>query len=232
MLLELNIKTTKDLEKYLEILKHEDYSVVSTTSKKGNMDLGLVLNCLNRDNLTITPTFSCSSNYNKNADLTYNNFLNFIQILKQHNIHQLLLVSGNPKMKLDTIKVLQQFNDSRIKIAVAYNPYSKNLEIENQRLIAKLQFMIVNQVWLQLGQDVQKLQASVQFIKNINPNIIIVNSILAPTTNLLKSLQFRPWSGVYYSDQFYNDINFALQSVQEMKDLSQELNLEILINGR
>ena len=229
MLLELNIKNQKDVEKYLKILKSGQYSGASITSKKGNMDLGLVLACLK--NIKITPTFSSSTNYKHNSDQTYDIFLNFIQILKQNNINQLLLVSGNPKMKLDTLEVLRQFKDPSIKIAVAYNPYSTSLEIENQRLTSKLQNSNVNQVWLQLGQDFEKLKAAVQFIRNINPNIKITNSVLAPTQNLLKALQFRPWSGVFYSDKFYSDIDFALLNILKMKDLSQELNLEILISG-
>jgi hypothetical protein len=255
MLLELNIKSQKDLDKYLKILKHGQYSGISITSKKDNLDLNLVLSSLinysylgdgsNADwgnaikftdqkhdkQIKITPTFSCSANYKQNATKTFIKFLQFTQTLISHNINQFLLVSGNPKMKLDTLEVLNHFIDSNIKIAVAYNPYSKDLEIENQRLFNKLKYSNVNQVWLQLGQDRVKLINAVKLIRSKNPQIKIVNSVLQPTANLLKSLKFRPWSGVYYTDEFYNDIEFALQNVNEMKQLSQELGLEILISG-
>ncbi len=239
MFLELNIKTQENLTKYLEVLKSQDYSEVSITSKKNNLDLVTVLNTLQNNKLKIIPTFSCSSNYNQNANQTYKEFLSFVKILKQNKINQLLLVSGNPKMKLETLKVLEQFGNESddqseyqsIKIAVAYNLYCKNMDIENQRLKAKLVYPNVNQVWLQLGQDLEKLKTGVDFIRKINPNIVIINSVLMPTQSLLKSLQFRPWAGVYYCDQFYNDINFALKSTGEMKRLSKQLGLKILISG-
>jgi 5,10-methylenetetrahydrofolate reductase len=255
MLLELNIKTQKDLDKYLEVLSLGQCSGVSITSKKGNMDLNLVLSSLlncpylgagsNADwgntivftnqqydeQIKIIPTFSCSVNYDQNAIETFIKFIQFTQTLKQYNINQILLVSGNPKMKLDTLEVLKQFKDSDFKIAVAYNPYSKNIEIENKRLMQKLSHPNVNQVWLQLGQDFEKLKVATKFIRDTKPQIQIVNSILQSTKSLLKSLQFHPWSGVYYTDEFYNDLDFALQNVQEMKQLSQDLGLEILISG-
>jgi hypothetical protein len=81
-----------------------------------------------------------------------------------------------------------------------------------------------------LFQDQVKLKIAVEFIRKINPKIHIVNSVLQPTKSLHKSLQFRPWSGVYYIDEFYNDLNFALQNVQEMRQLSKDLGLEILIS--
>jgi hypothetical protein len=242
MILEMNVKTQNDLDKYLEILKQGIYSNVSITSKKGNMNLITVLSSISDcpyqgagseadwGNFVI-PTFSCKANYSQNAYQTYKEFLEFIKTLKVFNLNQILLVSGNPKMKLGTLEVLEQFEDEAIKIGVAYNPYSKDLKTENQRLIAKLKYPNVNQVWLQLGQDLDKLKAAVEFIKNIKPEIKIVNSILLPNKNLLKALQFRPWSGVYYTDQFYNNLDFALQNAEQMQQLSRDLGLEILISG-
>lgn len=255
MLLELNVKTQKELDKYLEILKQGQCSSVSITSKKDNLDLNLILSSLincpylgagsgaDWDNaivftnqkyyeqIKITPTFSCSVNYNQNVNQTYNNFLEFIEVLNKFKIKQFLLVSGNPTKRLDTIQILKQFSGSNFNIAVAYNPYSQNLELENQRLLQKLNHPNVKQVWLQLGQDKDKLSNAVKLIRSINPQILIINSVLQPTKILLKSLQFRPWSGVYYTNEFYNDLSFALQNVQEMKELSQDLDLEILISG-
>jgi hypothetical protein len=232
MLLELNIKTQQDLERYKKILKLGEYSGCTITSKKDNYDFDKVLSELKQiPNLQIIPTFSCKANYSQNAPNTYKNLLVFIDNLKSKGINQILVVSGNPKMKLDTLEVLKQFEDNDINIATAYNPYSNNQILENQRLIEKIKNQNVNQVWLQLGQDQIKLNEAVKFIRNINPQIQIINSILQPTKNLLKSLQFRPWLGVNYTDEFYDNINFALQNVNKMKQLSQQLDLEILISG-
>jgi hypothetical protein len=279
MLLELNIKTQKDLDKYILILDSGEYSGVTITSKKGNMDLESILKTIydrhleqserstvggvEYQRLKITPTFSCSSKYETNSTKTFQKFLEFTSILKQFNIQDLILVSGNPKMKLDTLEALHllenetQFyevqpkpskaqhkgfsrfaqndryivDDSHLNIGVAYNPYSKTLEQEKQRLIAKLKYSKVNKVWLQLGQDCYKLITAVEFIRKLKPEIQITNSILMPNPKLLQSLKFRPWSGVYYTDKFYNDIKFANTNVEEMKKISRELNLEILISG-
>jgi hypothetical protein len=269
MLLELNIKTQNDLDKYIRILDSGEYSGVTITSKKSNMTLELILRRLSEDSpfpkrggskadgvliqnnkkLKITPTFSCSSNYETNSAKTFQRFLEFTSFFKQFNIQDLLIVSGNPKMKLDTLEALQLSENEthpgrifrvaqddkvlqgNINFGVAYNPYSKDLELENQRLIAKLQYSNVNKVWLQLGQDCQKLTTAVEFIRKIKPEIKITNSILMPNPKLLQSLKFRPWSGVYYTGEFYDNIDFANKNVEEMKKLSHEMDLEILISG-
>lgn len=232
MLLELNIKTVKHLNKYLELLKSSIYSGVSITSKPNNLDLITVLAALTKvPNLEIIPTFSCKANYNQSASQTYQKFLNFISTLNRFDLNQFLLVSGNPKMKLDTIQVLDQFNNPLSNIAIAYNPYAQDLGKENQKLVAKLKHQNVNQVWLQLGQDQVKLKQAIVLIKSINPKIQIINSVLLPTKSLLKSLQFRPWSGVFYSDEFYNNLAFALDNTHQMTQLSQKLGLQILISG-
>jgi hypothetical protein len=271
MLLELNIKTKNDLDKYIGMLESGQYSSVTITSKKGNLDLDTVLSRLNYvpllrggskadgvgaidyepqyiQQFQIIPTFSCSSNYNQNALQTFERLNDFIKILHKHKIKEFLLVSGNPKMKLDVLEALKLLKDkleseelycniqdnglqTKINIGIAYNPYSKNLELENARLKDKLESTNVTSVWLQLGQDLEKLKTGVDFIRTIKPNSSIVNSILLPSKTLLKSLQFRPWSGVFYTDEFYNSLDFALQNVKDMKQLSLELELEILISG-
>jgi hypothetical protein len=232
MLLEINVKDKRDILRYCSILKSGKYSGCSITSKNNNYSLANTLCALVKINSTsVIPTFSCKANYDQSFYATYNNFLTFINSLKNFNIDQILLVSGNPSMKLNTIEVLKQFGNPNIKVAVAYNPYSKDLDNENLRIGEKLLYSNVNQVWLQLGQDLDKLKTAVEFIRQINPNIVIVNSVLEPTTKLLKSLQFRPWSGVYYTDEFYNSLDFALQNVRYMQELSKELGLIILISG-
>lgn len=250
MILELNIKSKKDLDKYLKTLKLGEYVGCSVTSKKDNFDLKKVLDELIQiPNLQVIPTFSCKANYNQNASNTFNKFLNFIDIVKSCGINQILLVSGNPRMKLETLEVLNLIDTKNypdrilklaqgdnldkfnIKVAVVYNPYSQNIKLENQRLEQKLKSSNVNQVWLQLGQDFDKVKVAIEYIRSINPEIKIVNSILKPNLQLLKNLKFRPWSGVYYTAQFYNDLSFALYNVDKMKHLSQNISIEILISG-
>jgi hypothetical protein len=232
MILEANIKNSLDIIRYCKTLKTGIYAGCSITSKKHNFDMANALSAIVKVNsINIIPTFSCKANYDKNASSTYDIFLGFINTIKSFNLNQILLVSGNPKLKLDSLEVLNEFNDSSFNIAVAYNPYSKDLVTENQRLLEKLKHPNVNQVWLQLGQNCDKLKIAFQFIKSINPELQIVNCILEPNMKLLKSLQFRPWSGVYYTDQFYNDLDFALQNIDQMKQLSRDLGLEILISG-
>ena len=56
-------------------------------------------------------------------------------------------------------------------IGVVFNPYDDNLEFEKEKLKRKLSSGIVKSVWLQFGTDLDKLEAGVKIIRNIEADI-------------------------------------------------------------
>ena len=136
-------------------------------------------------------------------------------------------------------------------IAVAYNPYfiDSNLQnMENEMLKEKLGTNIVTKVYLQFGTDLTKLRRGLEYIhqltttttnNNNNDNnksttetkkkeVTIAGSIFLPTAKLIAQQKFRPWNGVYLSEQFLTGPSIATEIVTNIIRLYDEFNVEIL----
>lgn len=139
-------------------------------------------------------------------------------------------------------------------IAVAYNPYfiDSNLQnMENEMLKEKLNTNIVTKVYLQFGTDLTKLRRGLEYIhqltttttttttnNNNNNNksatetkkkeVTIAGSIFLPTAKLIAQQKFRPWNGVYLSEQFLSGPSMATEIVTDIIRLYNEFQVEIL----
>lgn len=245
--LELNIRNIFDLEKAIKTLSNNQYTGVTITCKNTNLDTFIVVGEIQKyyPTLEITPTFSISNNYQGSADATYQRLLKVVAYAQTFDINNALLVSGNPRKKLDTIECLLRFHEFRKWVlkssddeyiqkldnwnfSIAYNPYLKDIESENQRLRKKLEKNSIKCIYLQIGEDIVKLQKAVQYIRLLNKNIIIWVSVLVPSTKLLSRLSFRPWGGVFLSEQFLKDLNFANKKTAEIIEYCKQNNLGIL----
>ncbi len=245
--LELNIRNIFDLEKAIKTLSENKYTGVTITCKNTNLDTFIVVGEIQKyyPKLSITPTFSISNNYLGSADATYQRLLKVVAYAQTFEINNTLLVSGNPRKKLDTIECLHRFHDFRNWVlkssddehiqklddwhfSIAYNPYLKDIESENQRLKKKLEKNSIKCIYLQIGEDITKLEKAVQLIRLLNKNIIIWVSVLIPTSKLLSRLLFRPWGGVFLSQSFLKDISFANNKTAEIIEYCEQNNLGIL----
>lgn len=245
--LELNIRNITDLEKAVVTLSKKKYSGVTITCKNTNLDSFMVTSEIQKyyPDLDIVPTFSIANHYQGSADATYQKFLKSVAFAQTFDVHNYLLVSGNPRKKLDTIECLERFSEFRkwvIKnsdneqiqnlsnwyFSIAYNPYLKDMEKENDRLIKKLSRNSIKCVYLQIGEDLVKLQKAVEFIQSINKKITICVSVLIPSKKLLTKLAFRPWDGVFLSKEYLSNIEFAEQKTKEIVDFCDSNNLCIL----
>lgn len=101
--------------------------------------------------------------------------------------NELLLITGSgPKGKLDSLSALQRlqkksnidntvsssssFNNSIIKVGVAFNPFfPKDEEYirEKERLLAKLNTGQVDKIYLQFGTDLERLSSALQFLTEL-----------------------------------------------------------------
>jgi hypothetical protein len=245
--LELNIRNILDLEKAVEKLSTKKYSGVTITCKKTNLDTFMIISELQKyyPDLDITPTFSIANYYQGSADATYQKFLKSVAFAQTFDVNNYLLVSGNPRKKLDTIECLERFSefrkwvvkssdDEQIKslnnwyFSIAYNPYLKDMEKENDRLLNKLSRNSIKCIYLQIGEDVNKLQKGVEFIRSFNQKVLICVSVIIPSQKILAKIAFRPWGGVFLSSKFLNNLDFAEYKTKEIVDFCNNYNLDIL----
>lgn len=245
--LELNIKNIVDLEKAIIVLSNKEYSGVTITCKKSNLDTFMVVAELQKyyPNLEIIPTFSIATYYQGSAEATYQKFLKSVAFAQTFGIDNSLVVSGNPRKKLDTIGCIERFNDFRKWVllssedeniqqlnkwyfSVAYNPYLKDIEKENERLQKKLLNNSIKCIYIQIGEDLNKLKKAIEFIRSLSKTAIIWVSILIPTQKILTRLAFRPWGGVFLSREFLENIDFANKKTNEIVEFCKENNLGLL----
>ncbi|KAJ3088163.1 hypothetical protein HK102_009425, partial [Quaeritorhiza haematococci] len=119
----------------------------------------------------------------------------------------------------DTINTLPPFY-------VAFNPFIPDpgaLEIEKKRLEQKLETGLVSGIYFQFGTDLHALQSGIDFINQqldrLNSDnqssihrgktVSLLGSVFIPSKRFLAQMRFRPWQGVYLSQEYLSDLNFA-----------------------
>jgi hypothetical protein len=187
-----------------------------------------------KPSLEIIPTYSLGVNYHKDLVTSFKIFEQYCMELPS-NFTDILLVSGNPKRKLDTTKALQILQQSKFKpkfgIGVAFNPYSKNIEEEKDNLQSKISTGFVTSIWLQLGEDIEVLKYSIKWLQMSFPNVKVIGSVLSPSKSLLAKLAFRPWHGVFYSPKYYSDVEYAQSNSKLQKQILTDHGCQILVSG-
>ncbi len=179
-------------------------------------------------NIDIIPHFSILHEFKRNRINTQNSFINFMQAVRYYGCKQVLLVSGSQKRStLDSVSALYMLKDNSlffnqdIFIGVAFNPYlpTNLFDEEILRLEKKLQSGLVSSIWIQFGTDYKLLRSRIEILSNmlsvaINnnpkiPKISLFGSILIPSKQFLARFKYRPWKGVYCSNEFLESEEFA-----------------------
>ncbi len=185
--------------------------------------------------IDIIPHFSILHEFKRNRVNTYDSFLNFLQSVKKLGCSHVLLVSGSQKRStLDSVTALSMlketplFFNQYISIGVAFNPYLPEFLFDEEisRLEKKLQSGLVSSIWLQFGTDYKLLKSRIEILFNIIStayknnskisNIMIFGSILIPSREFLARFKFRPWKGVYCSNEFLESTDVANNLVSEL----------------
>lgn len=158
-----------------------------------------------------------------------------------------LLVSGSGKRKgLDSLSVLEKLSAPGrpagargVPICVAFNPYlpvPEDLEIEKNRLQSKLMAEPgrVAGVYLQMGTDIAALEAGLDFLEktaaavvaegtpsneNDTKKIEIYGSVFVPSKKLLAQMKFRPWNGVFLSENYLGSVEAAERITASLLDI-------------
>ena len=179
-------------------------------------------------NIDIVPHFSIFHEFKRNRNNTQVSFIKFMQAVKYYGCKEVLLVSGSQKRStLDSITALNMIKDNSlflnqtISIGVAFNPYLPRYLFDEEilRLKKKLQSGLVTSIWIQFGTDYKLLRSRIEILSNMisvtinnNPKISKISlygSILIPSKQFLARFKYRPWKGVYCSNEFLESEEFA-----------------------
>ena len=223
---EISFKDLDQLKKKLEFCINKNINNINIPCK-GNIKKDFLLEVVkfigvNYKNLDVIYHYSFYYQFHKKRSLSYQNFLNFVELNKLYNKNnEILLISGSKKRKdfevLDILEKLKLDLCKNIKFGVAFNPYSyeeSDYKIERNRLIDKLNSYFVKSIWLQFGSEINQLEREISFINSILGNyqklidneINIYGSLFIPSKQFLARFKFRPWRGVYLSHKYLNSL--------------------------
>jgi hypothetical protein len=158
----------------------------------------------------------------------------------ESNSDSLLLVSGSrPSKSCDAISCLKHVASMKkevsVPIGVAFNPYFPGLEArrnEEERLVAKMKTGIVSSVWLQCGSDISALDEGLCFLHGLKESgfrFEIIGSLLIPSRRLIAQMKFRPWNGVFLSQEYLSSLDAANSITQDIVLLYKSKGVEPLI---
>jgi len=223
---EISFKDFDQLKKKLDFCLNRKICKINIPCK-GNIKKDFLLDVVKfigvkYKKLDVIYHYSFYHQFYSNKNLSYQEFLNFLEYNKTYNkSNEILLVSGSKKRNqfevLDILEKLKFDSNKNIKFGVAFNPYffeEIDNKIERNRLKDKLNSHFVKSIWLQFGSELNQLTKEINFLKKIKgnyPNFIdnelkIYGSLFIPSKQSLARFKFRPWRGVYLSDKYLNSL--------------------------
>ena len=189
--------------------------------------------------------YSFYHQFHKNNSLSYQMFLEFLELNKLYNRgNEILLVSGSKKRdQFDVLSILENLKldiSKEFKFGVAFNPYSFNdidCTIERSRLIDKLNSYFVQSIWLQSGSEINQLSKEINFLnkiivnskQSIDKDIHIYGSLFIPSKQFLARFKFRPWKGVYLSNKYLNSLEESEKITKNILDFYLKNNIIPLV---
>jgi hypothetical protein len=154
-------------------------------------------------------------------------------------VRRVLLVSGSGSRKFDTVACLTAMtlpSERCPRIGVAFNPYLPTCdgrEKERERLRQKLATGRVSSVWLQIGSDQGLLAEGLSFLRSIaserGQELELHGSVFLPSKLLLAQMKFRPWNGVFLSDEYLSSVEAAEAISLQVLGLYRAHNVQVLI---
>ena len=246
---EISFKDFDQLKKKLDFcIKKNVYKI--NIPCKGNIKKDFLLEVVKfvgnkYKTLDIIYHYSLYHQFHNNKNLSYTNFLNFVELNKSFNKNnEILLVSGSKKRKeFDVLSLLEKLKydlSKNIKFGVAFNPYffeESHYKIERNRLIDKLNSYFVQSIWLQFGSEINQLSREIYFLNKIlgksqkflDKEIKIYGSLFIPSKQFLARFKFRPWRGVYLSYKYLNSLEESGEITKNIIDFYLSNNIIPLI---
>ena len=235
---EISFKDFDQLKKKLEFCIKRNIHKINIPCK-GNIKKDFLLEVvkfisIKYKNLDVIYHYSFYHQFYKNKNISYQKFLDFVEVNKTFNKNnEILLVSGSKKRdEFEVLNILEKSKvdlSKNIKFGVAFNPYffeESYCEIERNRLIDKLNSYNVNSIWLQFGSEINQLANEINFLKKmignsqklIDKEICIYGSLFIPSRQFLARFKFRPWKGVYLSNKYLNSLEQSGKITKKIVD--------------
>ncbi len=246
--LEISFKSLDELRSILSFYNRNNLQKINIPCKN-SLKKDFLLNSIkiSREefpSIDIIPHFSILHEFKRNRINTKDSFIRFLEFVKYLGCKEVLLVSGSQKRStydsiqaLSSIKENSLFLDTDFSIGVAFNPYLPFPLFDQEviRLEKKLQSGLVRSIWFQFGTDYKLLKNRIDIVKNIISstkknypnisNIILFGSILIPTKQFLTRFKYRPWKGVYCSNEFLNSVDFADHLIKKLLITYKDYNV-------
>ena len=246
--IEISFKTFDELRKILSFYQSNNLNKINIPCKN-NLKKDFLLESIKISKeefptIDIIPHFSILHEFKRNSANTQSSFINFLHAVKYLGCKQVLLVSGSQKRStLDSIKALLMIKDNTLlfnqdfSLGVAFNPYLPGCMFDEEilRLEKKLQSGLVSSIWIQFGTDYNLLKSRIEVLSNIisstikknsnNSEINLFGSILIPSRQFLARFRYRPWKGVYCSNDFLASVDFANNIVIKLLETYKHNNI-------
>ena len=245
---EISFKSFEELRRILKFYQRNSLYKINIPCKNSlKKDFLLESIKISREefpNIDIIPHFSISHEFKRNRMKTQASFYNFLHFIKNLGCKEILLISGSQKRStLDSVSALNMleasnfYSNNDIFIGVAFNPYLQGTMFEQEilRLEKKLESGLVRSIWFQFGSDYKLLKSRMQTIKNIiskvkyedskRSQIKFFGSVLIPSKQFLARFKFRPWKGVYCSDEFLESVDVANEETIKLLQTYKEYEI-------
>ncbi len=246
---EISFKSLDQLNEKIEFLiKHNIFNI--NIPCKGNIKKDFLFETIqylgeNYTNLNIVYHYSFYHQYIKNKKESFDYFLDFVDKCSSFKNKEILLVSGSKKRKefnsISVLNELKNYFNPNIRFGIVFNPYFsliKDIKEERERLIEKLSSGLINSIWLQLGTEINLLDNSIFFLnKNIKTDlnkehdIKLYGSIFVPSKQSLARFKFRPWKGVFFSQEYLNSIEKANHITREILKIYLKYKIDLLVES-
>jgi hypothetical protein len=236
MYIELTIRNITKVEEIAKQIKSLPFVVthIGLTNKNGMPDTIEVLKELKKflPQVIFTPYYSFKNHTNKDPEVITANFEAFIEDAKLMELPDVLLISGEPKPKFEILKGLEHASiaDDVVGLpamSVAFNPFldGEDLIVEQTRLIEKLQFDFVKNIYLQIGFDEKKLKSGVSFLRKQEKNVAIFGSVLVPTAHVIKKFDIKPWKGIVLPEEYTSSLETALEMSKTYTKIIKKMDI-------
>ena len=246
---EISFKDFDQLKKKLEFCLNKKIYKINIPCK-GNLKKDFLIDVvkfigIKYKSLDVIYHYSFYHQFHNNKNVSYEKFLNFVEVNKNYNkSNEILLVSGSKKrIEFEVLNILEKLKSDLskdIKFGVAFNPYlfeDCDYEVERNRLIEKLDSYFVKSIWLQFGSEVKQLVREINFLNKmignsqnlIDKGIDIYGSVFIPSRQFLARFKFRPWRGVYLSNKYLNSLEESSKITRKIIDFYSSNNIIPLV---
>lgn len=127
-------------------------------------------------------------------------FRSFLFRVEDDKLDPLLIVSGHPRGKFDSLAALAMMSAAggRMSAYCVHNPFlpAADRAAEDARLAEKLSHPFVRGIILQIGMDEARIGDAVSRIRALRPDAVVIGSVPVPTEGMLKKMKERSLAGV------------------------------------